>query len=400
MKLKILSMCSAIMFLCGEYTVATSNFNGSDVYPTFEQAKGVFESNLIRSASMPNLRQYEPMSNSLEKSKSMPDLRQYESMPNLNLDGSIISYNSPSDKQVGPYGKGVFNKWMEFFKEMDSKIIDLVETSKKLIRQLSIQNPDPQYLEKLRQDIRDHNYRCDFLIKLFKRFVKNISLLERHKVPVPNEGFGDNITSTPNSPVMSSNSVEQYTDGYVSTPYINDEGYWSTPNSPVMSLNDGQNAEYNIAKQWEDNVVQYRNTLSKFWSSLQGHKVKKKTIIDAGKKVFDSKGQNLFRLTEFPNKFYGDSKELRNLWNTSCDLYQRVKQDWNGVAMFNETSDNYQHSLNDLRKVVEILFNNLKSLVDNFSNNRNQRRSVVDMGTSVSPGRRHTAIVSFRPTGI
>jgi len=132
---------------------------------------------------------------------------------------------------------------------------------------------------------------------------------------------------------------------------------------------------------WENKIKSYRKALSQLWNVVQNYAVTKDKIGSSGKKCFVevNNSSKLFDLNLFAPEMFNVSEvkttnEIKNKWNDICvNLYPNAKVAWSEIMNLQPNDQEYDEALNKLRNSVKVLNTEIQSLIGKYSDKGSQK---------------------------
>ena len=133
---------------------------------------------------------------------------------------------------------------------------------------------------------------------------------------------------------------------------------------------------------WDNKIKSYRKALSQFWNVLQNYAVTKDKIESSGKKCFGEVGgySKLFDLKLFSAEIFDVSNignnardSIKKDWTEICEtLYRNTEETWSKLIKLHPNDTEYNPTLNGFREKVKALHDKIQSLMGKYTDKGNR----------------------------
>lgn len=133
---------------------------------------------------------------------------------------------------------------------------------------------------------------------------------------------------------------------------------------------------------WENKIKSYRKSLSQFWNILQNYAVTKDKIESGGRKCFGRVGDfsKLFDLNSFSTEIFDVSSvgssakdSIKKDWTEICEtLYQNMEETWSKLVKLHPNDPEYNSTLNGFREKARAFHDKIQSLLGKYTDKGNK----------------------------
>lgn len=133
---------------------------------------------------------------------------------------------------------------------------------------------------------------------------------------------------------------------------------------------------------WENKIKSYRKALSQFWNVLQNYAVTKDKIESSGRKCFGEVGGSfkLFDLKLFSAEIFDVSNignnardSIKKDWTEICEtLYRDTQETWSELMKLHPNDPEYNSTLKGLREKAKAFHDKIQSLMGKYTDKGNK----------------------------